>query len=107
MSILGKERKEDWEAVYEGATGLADLYEEDPESKGMNAVVGGFRLFMEGMFAAMDEGKPVVWHNCGCSPELIRGLENVQTVPIESTRSRTVCSTTIRLAILKSQPSRT
>jgi len=83
MSILGKERKEDWEAVYEGATGLADLYEEDPESKGMNAVVGGFRLFMEGMFAAMDEGKPVVWHNCGCSPELIRGLENVQTVPIE------------------------
>jgi benzoyl-CoA reductase/2-hydroxyglutaryl-CoA dehydratase subunit BcrC/BadD/HgdB len=83
MAILGKERKEDWEVVYEGATGLIDLYQEDPESKGMNAIVGGFRVLMDGMFAAMDEGRPVVWHNCGCSPELIRGLEGVLTVPIE------------------------
>jgi hypothetical protein len=49
----------------------------------MNAIVGGFRVLMDGMFAAIDEGRPVVWHNCGCSPELIRGLEGVQTVPIE------------------------
>ena len=81
--ILGKERQKDWEIVYEGATGLIDLYQEDPESKGMNAIVGGFRVLMDGMFAAIDEGRPVVWHNCGCSPELIRGLEGVQTVPIE------------------------
>ncbi|MGB3129071.1 MAG: 2-hydroxyacyl-CoA dehydratase family protein [Dehalococcoidia bacterium] len=83
MSILGKERKEDWEVVYEGATGLIDLYKEDPESKGMNGIVRGFRLFMDGLFQAIDEGRPIVWHNCGCSPELIRGLEGVQTMPIE------------------------
>jgi hypothetical protein len=39
MAILGKERQADWEVVYEGANGLLDLYEEDPESKGMNAVI--------------------------------------------------------------------
>ena len=83
MAILGKERQEDWEVVYEGATGLIDLYQEDPESKGMNAIAGGFRRFMEDLFQAIDDGRPIVWHNCGCSPELIRGLEGVQTCPIE------------------------
>jgi hypothetical protein len=83
MAILGKERKEDWEVVYEGVTGLIELYEEDPESRGLNAIFKGFRRFVEDMFAAVDEGKPIVWHNCGCSPELIRGLEDVQTMPIE------------------------
>jgi len=48
-----------------------------------NAIVNGFREFMDGMFAAQDEGRPIVWHNCGCSPELIKGLDGVQTVPIE------------------------
>jgi hypothetical protein len=83
MAILGKEREEDWEVVYEGDIGLIDLYEEDPESKGMNAILKGFRIFIENMFAAVDEGRPFVWHNCGCSPELIKGLEGVQTMPIE------------------------
>lgn len=83
MSILGKERQVDWEVVYEGANGLLDLYEEDPESKGMNAVIKGFRQFTDDLFAAIDEGRPIVWHNCGCSPELIRGLEDVQAMPIE------------------------
>ena len=83
MTILGKERKEDWEVVYEGATGLIDLYEEDPESKGMNSILNGFRNFMEDIFAAKDEGRPFVWHNCGCSPELIKGLDGVQSMPIE------------------------
>ena len=61
MAILGKERKEDWEVIYEGATGLIDLYEEDPESKGMNGIVRGFRRFMEDLFQAIDEGRPIVW----------------------------------------------
>ncbi len=83
MSILGRERREDWEVVYEGATGLIDLYAEDPESKGMNGILNGFRRFMEDLFEAADEGRPFVWHNCGCSPELINGLDGVQTMPIE------------------------
>lgn len=83
MAILGKQRKEDWEVVYEGAVGLIELYEEDPESKGMNAIIKGFRKFTETLFTAEDEGRPIVWHNCGCSPELIRGLEGVQPMPIE------------------------
>lgn len=83
MSILGKERQVDWEVVYEGANGLLDLYEKDPESKGMNAIIKGFRQFTDDLFAAIDEGRPIVWHNCGCSPELIRGLEDVQPMPIE------------------------
>ena len=83
MAILGKQRKEDWEVVYEGAVGLIELYEEDPESKGMNAIIKGFRKFTEALFTAEDEGRPIVWHNCGCSPELIRGLEGVQPMPIE------------------------
>jgi benzoyl-CoA reductase/2-hydroxyglutaryl-CoA dehydratase subunit BcrC/BadD/HgdB len=83
MPIAGKERREDWEVVYEGATGLLDLYEEDPDSKGMNGILNGFRKFMEDLFTAEDEGRPIVWHNCGCSPELIRGFEGVQTMPIE------------------------
>jgi hypothetical protein len=83
MSILGREREEDWEVVYEGATGLIDLYEEDPESKGMNGILNGFRHFMDSLFQASDEGRPFVWHNCGCSPELIKGLDGVQNMPIE------------------------
>jgi len=83
MAILGRDRRDDWETVYEGATGLIDLYEEDPESKGMNAILNGFRRFMEDLFEAADEGRPFVWHNCGCSPELIKGLDGVQTMPIE------------------------
>jgi len=83
MAILGKERQEDWEVVYQGATGMLELYEEDPESKGMNAILKGFRNFEEDLYAAVDEGRPIVWHNCGCSPELIKGLEGVQSMPIE------------------------
>ena len=62
MTILGKERQEEWEVLYEGATGLVELYEDDPESKGMNAVVKGFVQFVEELFAAIDDGAPIVWH---------------------------------------------
>ncbi len=83
MSILGKQRKVDWEVVYEGVNGLMDLYAEDPDSKGMNGILKGFRKYVDDLFRAADEGRPVVWHNCGCSPELIKGLEGVQSMPIE------------------------
>jgi len=83
MAILGKERQEDWEVVYEGVNGLMELYTEDPDSKGMNAILKGFGKFTEDLFGAVDAGRPVVWHNCGCSPELIKGLEGVQSMPIE------------------------
>ncbi len=83
MAILGKERREDWEVVYDGATGLIELYEEDPDSRGMNSILNGFRRFIEDLFGAVDEGRPIVWHNCGCSPELIKGLDGVQSMPIE------------------------
>jgi hypothetical protein len=83
MAILGKDRKDDWEVVYEGAIGLEELYEADPDSKGMNAIIKGFRRYTEKLFEAEDEGRPIVWHNCGCSPELMYGLEGVQPMPIE------------------------
>ena len=31
MAIAGKDRQDDWEVVYEGASGLMELYEADPE----------------------------------------------------------------------------
>lgn len=83
MSILDRKRQEDWEVVYEGVNGLIDLYLEDPDSKGMNAILGGFRKFIEDLFHSIDENRPIVWHNCGCSPELIKGLDGVQSMPIE------------------------
>jgi benzoyl-CoA reductase/2-hydroxyglutaryl-CoA dehydratase subunit BcrC/BadD/HgdB len=84
MAILGKERWEDWEVIYEGISGLSLLYEGDPASRGMNAYLKAFKGLVEDIFRAIDEGRPVVWHNCGMSPELIRALEgDVQPCPIE------------------------
>ncbi len=84
MAILGKDRCDDWEAIYEGLDGLLALYEADPASRGMMAYFKLFREFTEEIFKAVDENVPLVWHNCGLSPELIRGLDGrVQSYPIE------------------------
>lgn len=85
MTILGKDRWDEWEAIYEGVDGLITLYEEDPESRGLNAYFKGFRKYTEDIFRAIDEGIPVVWHNCGLTPELIKALDGpVFPYPIES-----------------------
>ena len=75
MAILGKDRWDDWEAIYEGIDGLTALYEEDSESRGLNAYLKGFKNYVEGIFHAIDEKIPVVWHNCGLTPELIKALD--------------------------------
>ena len=84
MAILGKDRQDEWEAIYEGVEGLSMLYEADPESRGMGAYFSMFKEFTEEVFKAIDEGMPVVWHNCGISPEIIRALDgDVHSYPIE------------------------
>ena len=84
MAILGKDRWDEWEAIYEGIDGLLMLYEADPESRGLIAYFSAFRDFAEDIFRAIDEKMPVVWHNCGMSPEMIKALDGpVQPYPIE------------------------
>jgi benzoyl-CoA reductase/2-hydroxyglutaryl-CoA dehydratase subunit BcrC/BadD/HgdB len=75
MTICGKERWEEWEAIFEGIEGLIALYEEDPESRGLNAYFQGFKKYTEDIFRAIDERIPVIWHNCGMTPELIKALD--------------------------------
>lgn len=74
MAILGKERARELEAIYKGVTQLYDLYKEDPNSRGFNAVVMGTRAALEETVKALDEKKPVVAHNLGAIPELFRAL---------------------------------
>jgi benzoyl-CoA reductase/2-hydroxyglutaryl-CoA dehydratase subunit BcrC/BadD/HgdB len=84
MAISGKDRWDEWEAIYEGVGGLLSLYEADPESRGLIAYFNGFKRFTEDIFAAIDNKMPIVWHNCGMSPELIMGLDGeVQRYPVE------------------------
>lgn len=84
MAILGKDRWDEWESIYEGVEGLIALYEADPASRGLRAHFSTFKQFIEDVFQAMDENVPMVWHNCGISPEIIRALNGpVQSYPIE------------------------
>jgi benzoyl-CoA reductase/2-hydroxyglutaryl-CoA dehydratase subunit BcrC/BadD/HgdB len=84
MAILGKERFHDLEMIYEGISGIRDLYENDPASRGLLAYMKAFTTYAENISRMFDDDKPVVWHNCGLSPELILGLENAYDLPIES-----------------------
>jgi len=85
MAILGKDRWDEWESIYEGVDGLITLYEEDPESRGLNAYFKGFKKYTEDIFCAMDERTPIVWHNCGLTSELIKAMDGpIFPYPIES-----------------------
>jgi len=84
MAILGKDRWDDLEAIYEGITGMKEIYEADPESRGLNAYLKAFSIYVENVCRALDDGNPVVWYNLGMTPELIFGLENVHNIPIET-----------------------
>ena len=84
MAILGKERSEDLEVIYEGISGLLALYESDPDSRGILSFMKAFTSYTEKICRLLDGDGPVVWHNTGVSPELILGLENADDLPIES-----------------------
>ena len=85
MTIAGKTRFDEWEAIYEGIEGVSALYEDDPESRGINAYFQGFKKYTEEIFIAIDEKIPVIWHNCGMTAELIRALDGpVLPYPVEA-----------------------
>ena len=46
MAILGKDRQDEWEAIYEGVEGLSMLYEADPETR--RRVEDAVRAFVHG-----------------------------------------------------------
>lgn len=74
MAILGKERAIELEAIYRGVNQLYDIYKDDPNSRGFRAFLIGTRAALEETIKALDEGKPVVSHNLGAIPELMRAL---------------------------------
>ena len=84
MAILGKDRWDDLEAIYEGITGLKELYQEDPESRGLNAYLEAFSTYVENVARPLDDGNPVVWYNLGMTPELIFGFEGLHNIPLET-----------------------
>jgi len=84
MAILGRERPRDLEMIYEGISGLSALYQQDPASRGLNAYLTAFKFYTENVCRMFDDTLPVVWHNCGLSPELILGMEDSYNLPIET-----------------------
>ena len=84
MTILGKDRFDDLEIIYEGISGLKELYENDPASRGLNAYLTAFKSYSEDICRMLDDGNPTVWHNCGLGPEILLGLEDSHHLPIES-----------------------
>jgi benzoyl-CoA reductase/2-hydroxyglutaryl-CoA dehydratase subunit BcrC/BadD/HgdB len=84
MAILGKERFEDLEVIHEGITGMLEIYQEDPASRGLNAYFKAFTKLVENLCRPFDDQQPVVWYNLGMSPELILALDGVHNLPIEA-----------------------
>jgi benzoyl-CoA reductase/2-hydroxyglutaryl-CoA dehydratase subunit BcrC/BadD/HgdB len=70
--------------IYEGISGLNELYAADPASRGLRAYMKGFQDYVEEMCRIFDDDRPVVWHNCGLTPELVLGLEGSANLPIET-----------------------
>ncbi|MBI5252514.1 MAG: 2-hydroxyacyl-CoA dehydratase [Desulfomonile tiedjei] len=74
MTVLGKERAKDFEAIYAGVSGLLDRHQGDPDSRAFNAFLFAAKMATEGILSALDDGKPVISYNLGGIPELLLAL---------------------------------
>ncbi len=76
MAILGKDRWEVWELVYDSIKGLEEIFEEDPDERVHKALLRVYGRYVEDMCRAVDENKKIIWSNFAVPATLMRGFDD-------------------------------
>lgn len=85
MAILGKQRAEELECIYNGMLSMTEMLAGNQQFRGFNAVVKGAKEYMETIMRAIDEQSTVVYVNTGQTPELIRAMgDDILVLPQEA-----------------------
>ncbi len=76
MAILGKERWDVWELVYDSILGLQEIFHEDPSDRVHKALLQVYKQYVEDLCDAVDKGKKIIWSNFAVPGTLMRGFSD-------------------------------
>jgi hypothetical protein len=75
MAILGKERWDVWELVYDSIKGLEEIFAEDPTDIVHKELLKVYGQYVENLCEAIDRNKRIVWSNFAVPGTLLRGFD--------------------------------
>ena len=74
MAILGKDRWQVWEEMYESILILQDVFSEESEDRTHKVLLSVYRGYIDELFTAIDRGKKVIYGNFAVPGTLMRGF---------------------------------
>lgn len=82
MTVLGRQRAQEWETVWETVNEMHRLFEADPDEIALKTLIRCIREFIADQLGKFDAGKPAVWYNLGFNAELIHALGDVANITV-------------------------
>lgn len=75
MAILGKERWQVWEEIYESILILQDIFSEASQDRTHSVLLAVYRKYIDELFTAIDQNKKIIYGNFAVPGTLMRGFD--------------------------------